>query len=56
MKEVTYPKEHPELLTVTCLEWRHVLLDDGFKEIIIESLLIPPQSHSIGGKREGVGL
>ncbi|MEQ9412582.1 MAG: transposase, partial [Cyclobacteriaceae bacterium] len=33
-----YSKQHPEFLTVTCLEWRHVLKEDRFKNIIIESL------------------
>jgi putative transposase len=33
-----YAKEHPYFLTVTCLEWKHVLLEDKFKDIVIESL------------------
>ena len=31
-------KEHPEFLTVTCLEWTHVLKEDRFKDIVIDSL------------------
>ena len=33
-----YAKEHPEFITVTCLEWTHVLAEDRIKEIIIDSL------------------
>ncbi|MEP2671262.1 MAG: transposase [Cyclobacteriaceae bacterium] len=33
-----YSKKHPEFLTVTCLEWKHVLKEDKFKNIIIKSL------------------
>jgi putative transposase len=35
---ITYSKEHPEFLTVTCLEWRPLLEDDRFKDIITSSL------------------
>ena len=38
MRVIAYSKEHPEFLTVTCLEWKHVLADDRFKRIITESL------------------
>ena len=31
-------KEHAEFLTVTCLEWAHVLKEDRFKDIVIDSL------------------
>lgn len=31
-------KEHAEFLTVTCLEWTHVLQEDRFKDIVIDSL------------------
>jgi len=33
-----YAKDHPEFITITCLEWKHILEDDCFKEIIIDSL------------------
>jgi putative transposase len=33
-----YSKEHPEFITVTCLEWKPILQDDRFKDVIIESL------------------
>ena len=33
-------KEHAEFLTVTCLEWTHVLQEDRFKDIECESLLV----------------
>jgi hypothetical protein len=38
IEPILYSKEHPEFLTVTCLEWKHVLNDDRFKDIIMESL------------------
>jgi len=38
MNEIVYSKEHPEFLTVTCLEWKHILMEDRFKDIIMESL------------------
>ena len=31
-------KEHAEFVTVTCLEWTHVLEEDRFKDIVIDSL------------------
>lgn len=33
-----YSKEHAEFITVTCLEWKPVLCDDKFKNIIVDSL------------------
>jgi REP element-mobilizing transposase RayT len=39
MKEqVVYAKEHPEFITITCLEWVHILNEDKFKNIITDSL------------------
>ncbi len=39
MKEqVTCSKEHPEFITITCLEWAHILTVDRFKNIITDSL------------------
>ncbi|MGE0587709.1 MAG: transposase [Cyclobacteriaceae bacterium] len=35
---VEISKQYPEFITVTCLEWKHILQRDQFKEIIIESL------------------
>jgi len=26
MNEIVYSKEHPEFLTLTCLEWKHISL------------------------------
>jgi putative transposase len=31
-------KEHPDFITVTCLEWQNLLADDRMKKIIISSL------------------
>ncbi len=40
MKEETIiSKEHADFLTVTCLEWKHVLKEDRLKDIVIESLV-----------------
>lgn len=33
-----HAKEHPEFLTVTCLEWKHLLQDDRNKDIVLNSL------------------
>jgi len=33
-----YAKDHPEFITVTCLEWKPLLEDDRHKDIIISSL------------------
>jgi putative transposase len=30
--------DSPNFYTATCLEWRHILADDGYKDIIINSL------------------
>jgi hypothetical protein len=38
-EEIFFSKEHPEFLTVTCLEWKHILAEDRFKDIIIDSLM-----------------
>jgi putative transposase len=38
MNLTTYAKEHPYFPTVTFLEWKHVLLEDKFKDIVMESL------------------
>jgi putative transposase len=35
---VQYAKDHPDFITVTCLEWKPILQEDRFKEIIISSL------------------
>jgi len=37
MKEL-YAKEYAEFITVTCLDWKLVLSDDRFKDIIVDSL------------------
>ena len=36
--KIQHSKYHPEFITITCLEWKPVLKDDRFKDIIIESL------------------
>ncbi len=33
-----FPKEYPEFLTVTCLDWKYLLTTDYRKEIIVNSL------------------
>ena len=37
-EENIFSKEHPEFLTVTCLEWKHLLVEDKYKDIVTESL------------------
>jgi hypothetical protein len=37
-KDITYSKEHPEFITVTCLEWKPLLEEDRYKDIITNSL------------------
>jgi len=38
MQDDKYSKQYADFLTVTCLEWKPVLDEDRFKNIIIESL------------------
>jgi REP element-mobilizing transposase RayT len=33
-----YAKQHPDFITITCLEWRPILVEDTFKDVIISSL------------------
>lgn len=42
-----HSKQHPEFVTVTCLEWKPVLQDDRFKDIVIDSLAFLAQSRRI---------
>jgi len=46
-EEISFSKEHPEFLTVTCLEWKNILADDRFKDIITDSLTYLTQSNRI---------
>lgn len=46
-EEVIFSKEHPEFLTVTCLEWKHLLAESRFKDIITESLTYLTKSKRI---------
>jgi putative transposase len=34
-----YSKQHPEFVTITCLDWQPILKEDRFKDVIIESLI-----------------
>jgi putative transposase len=36
--DITYSKEHPEFITVTCLEWKPLLEEDRYKDVITNSL------------------
>ena len=38
MEPIVYSKHHAEFITITCLEWRHLLKEDRFKDIITDSL------------------
>jgi len=42
-----FSKEHAEFLTVTCLDWKHVLAADRFRDIITESLTYLVKSNRI---------
>jgi putative transposase len=46
-EEMVFPKEHAEFLTVTCLEWKHVLQGDKFKDIITASLTYLAKSNRV---------
>jgi REP element-mobilizing transposase RayT len=37
-EEIVFSKEHAEFLTVTCLEWKCLLVDESCKDIITQSL------------------
>ena len=37
-EDLIYSKEHPEFITITCLEWKPLLEEDRFKDIITNSL------------------
>jgi putative transposase len=41
------PKDHPDFITITCLEWKHILANDAFKDIIIGSLRFLSQQERI---------
>ncbi len=32
------PEYYPDFLTTTCYEWKHVLIEDSYKDIIMDSL------------------
>src|SRR5207302_453138 len=38
MDDIIYAKEHSEFATITCLEWKPILIEDRFKDIITDSL------------------
>lgn len=38
MQQESQAKQYADFITVTCLEWKHVLQEDRFKDIIIDSL------------------
>ncbi|MCA6400621.1 MAG: transposase, partial [Cytophagales bacterium] len=40
-------KEHAEFLTVTCLEWKNVLAEDRYKDIITDSLTYLAKSNRV---------
>ena len=33
-----YARQHPDYITITCLEWKYILKEDRFKDIVIDSL------------------
>jgi hypothetical protein len=44
-------KQYADFVTVTCLEWRHILKDDRCKNIVVDSL-----SYLSGAKRADILL
>ena len=42
-----YSKLHPEFITVTCLEWKPLLNEDRFKDIIVDSLAFLSEAKRI---------
>ena len=38
---------HPQFFTATILEWKHLLKDDGYKDIIVNSLRFLKNEQSI---------
>ncbi len=40
-------RQHPEFLTVTCLEWKPILDEDRFKDLIVDSLRFLTQEARI---------
>jgi putative transposase len=35
---VNFPTEHPQFITITVFEWKHLLKPDKYKELILDSL------------------
>ena len=46
-EENVYSKEYAEFITVTCLEWKPVLHEDRFKDVIIDSLSFLTKSKRV---------
>jgi REP element-mobilizing transposase RayT len=46
-EEIILSKEHAEFLTVTCLEWKYVLAEDRYKDIITDSLTYLAKSNRV---------
>ena len=46
-EENVYSKEYAEFITVTCLEWKPLLEEDRFKDIIIDSLSFLTKSKRV---------
>jgi REP element-mobilizing transposase RayT len=42
-----HSKQHPEFMTITCLEWKPLLEDDKHKQVIIDSLKFLVNEHRI---------
>lgn len=45
--ERTHAKQHPDFITTTCLEWKPVLAEDRFRNIITDSLQFLSSEHRI---------
>ena len=47
MLQESQAKEYADFITVTCLEWKHILADNRFKDIIINSLRYLSKSNRV---------
>ena len=47
MEAVAYSKHYADFITITCLNWIHLLHEDRFKDIIIESLSFLSRSNRV---------
>lgn len=47
MKDVVYSKYYADFITITCLEWKPLLEQDRFKDIVIASMAFLSKAHRV---------